>query len=439
MSALGNKDHELIRRDTALSGLSLLLDAEQLRRKLSHHIDTSKLEDFKLSYVRYKPGMNCLGRYEFRFGGKTHMAYAKTFTADAAIKLDKARIIPQLNGPLGPGRLVLPESNLFISFFPNDLRLRSISRLSRPEARDRLLGRIFDDNLDWEGCEKSILNYKPERRLVVRLAHPKGRAATVKFYTRQEFSRISKLRKPGLNSDEMRLPKRIGGSRKHRAFAFDWIAGDTLRSYGQAPGTARAHFRRAGQLIAQFHAGSASGLSRNDKSLQSRTLQSLAGQLIFLMPELQDTAKELAEELQFVPTMTTAGLGPVHGDFYDKQVIVGSDELSLIDLDRAHLGTTNEDLGCFLAHQEWLAIKTQGSGKKQIFSLSSAFLDGYIEAGGQFDEQQLAGWTALYLFRLSHRPFRDRDKDWPGQTNEILRRVGELLRASQQRLQRARG
>ncbi len=439
MSTLGNKDHDLIRRDTALSGLSLLLNAEHLRRRLSRLIDTSKLSDFRLTYLRYKPGMNCLGRYEFQLAGKTQLAYAKAFGADAAIKLDKARMLPQCHGPLGPGRLVVQESNLFISFFPNDLRLKSIARLAEPVARRRLLGRIFDDSFEWDGCEESILNYKPERRLVVHLAHPKGPAATLKLYTQREFSRISQLGKPELDRSELRLPRQIGHSKKHCAFAFDWITGDTLRSYRQDSATVETHFRRAGQLIARYHTSSVAGLGPADEPQQVQILGSLAGQLTFMLPELQDTATKLAEGLQLVPTATAVDLRPVHGDFYDKQVIVGSDGLSLIDLDRTHLGNIHEDLGCFLAHQERLAITNPGAGAEQNSSLSNAFLDGYVEAGGQFDEQQLAGWTALHLFRLSHHPFRDRAKDWPNQTHSILRRAGELIRASQQRLHLAAG
>ena len=439
MNTLGDRDHELIRRDTALGGLSLLLDAGQLRRKLSHQIDTSKLGDFKLTYLRYKPGMSCLGRYEFQLAGKTHLAYAKTFCTDSTPKLDKAREVPKFHGPLGPGRLTVQESNLFISFFPHDLRLRSIARLAEPVARGRLLGRIFDDDLEWEGCEESVLNYKPERRLVVRLVHPKGPAATVKFYTQHEFSRITRLGKPELDSTGLRLPIRIGNSKKHCASAFDWIAGDTLRSYGQDCITVGTHFRNAGQLIARYHASSVIGLSPGDQLLHAQALQSQARQLTFLLPELHDTAEKLADGLQFVPTATAFELRPVHGDFYDKQVIVGSDGLSLIDLDQTHLGNTIEDLGCFIAHQERLALKNQGASGEQISRLSNAFLDGYVEAGGQFHEQQLAGWTALYLFRLSLHPFRDRAMDWPGQTHAILRRVGELLRASQQRLHKAAG
>ena len=432
MYALREKDQELAWHDYALRGLPLLLDTEQLLRKLGEHMDTSALRDFRLTYIRYKPGMNFLGRYEYRLDGETHWAYGKAFAADAALKLAKSAEVPHIKGPLGPGRLQLPESDLFMSFFPNDLGLRSITRLADPADRDSLLRRIFHGSDAWDGSRQTILNYKPERRLVLRLVNSSQQAATVKFYTGREFSRISHQRRPQSGHQALPLLKRIGDSRKHRAFAFDWIEGETLRARSRNSVDATACFRATGLLIARYHASSVKGLLPEEMSSQLQVLESMAEQLAYLLPGSGDAALDLAAGLRSIAATKSVELCPVHGDFYDKQIIVGPGGLSLIDLDRAHLGTANEDLGCFLAHQELLAIRTQAKDRERISSQSAAFLDGYQEAGGHIDKQQLAGWTALFLFRLSHNPFRDRSLDWPRQTVQVLRRASELLRASRE-------
>ena len=436
MSNLHNKDHELVRRDPALRGLPFLLNPARLLELLSTRLDTSGLSEFQLSYVRYKPGMNCLGRYEFQFNGNTLIAYAKAFSVDADLKLAKSEEVPKVDSPLGPGRLVLPEQGIFVSFFPNDLKLRSILRLGDPAERGRLLGRIFNDSEAWGEAPDTILNYKPERRLVLRVTGPGGCSSTVKFYTRREFSRNMHLRKRNPKSASVLMPRCIGASRKHCAFAFEWTPGETLRSYSSDLASRKKHFREAGKLIARYHTGHASGLSAENDTVGSQALAALADQLAFLLPELGDRARDLAAGLQSSLGGAPAELCPVHGDFYDKQIIVGSDGLSLIDFDRAHRGSACEDLACFLAHQEWLAMKSQGSRPDVIAQLSAAFLAGYADAGGQFEHRQLDAWTALYLFRLSHNPFRDRSSNWPDQIAKILQRAEDLLCAGPERSRR---
>lgn len=434
LGALQSKDQELIQRDKALRGLSLLFAPGQLHEALRPHMDTSLLGDLKLSYVRYKPGMNCLGRYEFQAEGKTHLAYVKAFGADAAVKLVKAGQVRQISGPLYPARVAIPESNLLLSFFPNDLKLRSICRLADSAMRGPLLRRVFDGSDEWEGSEQSILNYKPERRLVLRLISAGGRAATIKFYTGREYSSMSRQGKLELGGMAELLPRQIGSSDKHCVVAFDWIAGETLQACAQDANGANNHFYAAGQLLARYHASAVEGLSPEDKSVQVQALESLSERLAYLLPELGATAKKLAADLQRIAGATPAELCPVHGDFCDQQVIVGAQGLSMIDLDRRHLGAAIEDLGCFLAHQERQAIQGQGSSKDRIARSSAEFLAGYLQAGGHYDEKHLAAWTALCLFKLSHNPFKERDADWPEQTAGMLQRAGELLQTNKQLL-----
>jgi hypothetical protein len=61
--------------------------------------------------------------------------------------------------------------------------------------------------------------------------------------------------------------------------------------------------------------------------------------------------------------------------------------------------------------------------------LSSAFLDGYINAGGEFSQRRLAQWVAWHLLRLSHHPFRDRTPGWPDQTRAMVARAMQLAQA----------
>ena len=57
-----------------------------------------------------------------------------------------------------------------------------------------------------------------------------------------------------------------------------------------------------------------------------------------ILPELAGQATELAGELRQWKLEQAVALVPVHGDFYDKQVLVNAKGLALIDSDNAHLG-----------------------------------------------------------------------------------------------------
>ena len=75
---------DLVRRDSAISGLGLLLAPEQLRDGLKRLFGSEVIEHISLNYLRYKKGINCLGRYDFQAGGRTISAFAKAHGSDSS-------------------------------------------------------------------------------------------------------------------------------------------------------------------------------------------------------------------------------------------------------------------------------------------------------------------------------------------------------------------
>jgi len=434
MSVLNNHDHELIERDTALPGLRHVLDPERLLHEFGdrhfEQSELSRLKDIRLDYVRYKPGMNCLGRYAFTLDGQPRQAYVKAFGPDAARKLSKAAELAGASGPFGPGRVVLPATGLLFSFFPNDAKLRSIARLADITNRQHLVSRIFNQDDAWRSAKYSVLNYKPERRLVCRFERPDGHCSTVKFYTERGFARTLHYRRRRVFRGYFPVPGRLGESRKHCVHAFEWLPGSPLREWSLDPGSDVTVFHEAGKLLAGLHASDVAGLESSEEIDLPSSINALAGMLSFILPEISSAAGELANTLaQFALHIRNESC-PVHADFYDKQLIVGPESLRVIDLDRARVGTAAEDLGCFIAHLERLAIKDERLDEKRTLLLSQTLLEGYRAAGGHYDESELTGWIALSLFQLSHSPFRDRALNWPGQIRKILHRVRSLLTAA---------
>lgn len=430
MASLNNEDQGLLDRDRSLPGLRYLLDPNLLIDELNLQSAGKPPASLRLDYIRYKPGMSCIGRYWLSSSGGDQLAYAKVFGPETRRKLEKITRRAD-KGYLGANGLkIMPDKALLFSRFPTDMRLRSIARLEDRDAAERLIRRIFDNDDAWLGSVYQILNYKPERRLVCKIQRPDGRCATAKFYTASEFPHTLHLIRSKTFKKELPLPHRIGGSRKHRVHAFDWIPGSSLREYSLDPKSDASNYASAGSLLACLHASETRGLRRPEDNTLPAALRALADQLAFILPDVADTAMNLARRLGRHAAPPGSGrLCAIHGDFYDKQLVCESGALSLIDLDQARLGSPEQDLGCFIAHLERLAIKDVALDERRVDQLSEALQKGYAEQGGRYADADLAIWTALALFQLSHHPFRDRSSNWPDQTRAILRKSELILAA----------
>jgi len=421
---LNGHDESLVNRELAIPGFRYLLQPAELRKLLCRRGALSDPGQMRAGYLRYKPGMNCIARFEFRVGSERRFAYAKAFGADGGIKLQKAREKDSGWSPLGPGTVVLEDQRILFSVFPHDAKLSSVARLGDQDHRSALLARLFKSRPGWEAASIDTLNYKPERRHVARFTNPGGDSATVKFYSDREFDRVREFRKHLQPTENVRFPEWIGGSKAHRALAFEWMPGTILRDLPDAERLAAT--RRAGATIAHFHRGRQPRFRPQDPALATAQVLALAEDLAVLLPRVGDHARELALALAEWRSGLDDPCAPVHGDFYDKQVVVGDGGLALIDSDRAHLGHPADDLGCFVAHLERNAV----NGTRPAVpsgALTEALLEGYAGVNPGQDLSRLGQHAAHALFRLIHNPFRDRAPDWPAQTSALLRRVAALF------------
>jgi hypothetical protein len=430
MTALQSADIELIDRDAALPGLRCVLDSRRLAEAIGRAAFPIEPEDIRLDYVRYRPHRDCVGRLLIRVDRDQHFAYVKAFGSGSREKFDKVANRAGIAGPHGAGRLAAPDIGLLFSWFPNDRKLRSLERIGQKDTRERLIRRVFKGDDGWLGSAMAVINYKPEKRLVCRLSQPAGQSATVKFYTAAEFKRTGHLRRNRTFPPDLPVPRYIGGSKKHRVHAFEWLPGWSLREVSLDPAGDLTLYRRAGKLLAGFQSCGAGALAPPTAQSLAEEARSRAGYLAALLPDLGREAADCALALGRFVGRGRLGQCPVHADFYDKQVIVGPSRLALIDLDQARLGAAAEDPGCFMAHLELLGIYNPAFSADRIGLLGQSLLDGYFEAGRRCREQEVAGWTAFSLFRLAHQPFRDRLPNWPDSMRAVVARTRELLKAT---------
>lgn len=418
---------DLLRRDRKIPGLGIILDTSRLLSGLGKQLDTGQINSIKLNYLRYKPGMNCLARYELKTRAGTIFAYAKAHGTDAGTKVKKSMGRAVTDHALGPGRVVLQDQKVVFSLFPNDAKLFNLQCLSDSGYREKLFTRVFGADSQWrESVLDESLNYKPERRYVTRVKRTDGQYALAKFYTNSGYTKAHMISRKLNRSRLSHCPETLGRSTKYNVVAYRWQPGTTLRELGTRGGLSATDLVATAESLAEFHGSACDGLTYPDRSLRTDRLDALADQLAVLLPHLKKRAKKVAQKLGRWLNLQTPIKQPVHGDFYDKQAIIDHGNVRLIDLDAACLGDPLQDLGSYIAH----LVRLEGNhllSAADIETQKNTLVTAYERLTSSVQTDQLDRYIALSLFTLIHHPFRDWSPDWPSQTEVLLEKVESLL------------
>jgi aminoglycoside phosphotransferase (APT) family kinase protein len=423
-------DADLVQRDPALPGLAIVLDPEAFVGALRRSLPDADLGAARITYVKYKPGTNCLVGYRLTVAGTIVEVYAKAYGVNAAKKLQKAHEQPGQPGALGQGRIPLDDCQVVVSAFPNDAKVRMLPSLVEAETRFRLLGELFPDRPTlWAGTVQGLV-YKPERRYVARLLAEDGPQAALKLYTRPGYYEVvQRHRKPYEARAPLRLALRFGQSDRHAALAFEWLPGRLLNEAILEPQFDAHALITVGAALAQLHAQAIEGLPRLTRETEASTLLSEAAMLSLVCPHLAQRAEVLAQRMAAHLVGRPPAYRSIHGDFHARQVLLNSDTAAILDLDRAVYADPMIDLGLFAAHLEREVIRGNLPANR-VEPLVQALLKGYVAATRQPVADEIELYTAVELLRLSPRFFRYRELDWPDRIEASLDRVETILALS---------
>jgi aminoglycoside phosphotransferase (APT) family kinase protein len=428
---LSPHDADIVRRDTSLPGLETVLDPDAFCAALRVIAPGADVDSATTTYVRYKPGTSCLVGFEVEISGETVLLNARAHRTDASGKLDKGRERSGIPGPLGSGRFVFPDKAVVVSVFPNDSQLEALERIDDPEQWPRLLERVFPQAQALWPAVPAVLRYKPERRCAVKLmvdGEPRG---VLKFYTELGFPAAHVASRALASSDRLRLPARVGRSRRHHLLAYEWLPGRTLGERMHEGADVVSLLPSVGAALAELHAQEAPELPFRNANERCEAVWATAASLEAILPTVGDRAKEMARRLAgLVPADPTVPR-PLHGDFYSKQVVIDEDgSIGVIDLDEAALGGPRSDLGNFVAHLERDLLRGN-LPETLIGPARDGLVSGYEAAAGVSVALGVEIETAVALFRLAPDPFRHREPGWPDRVTSILDRVETMLTSLQ--------
>lgn len=429
---LSPPDSHLVRREPGIPGLALLLDDEAFTSMLQLRCPDAGVRSAIARYVRYKPGTDCLVGYRIEYGRGEVDVYAKAFRRGDRSRLDKAMAQEVITGPLGSGRFVLEDSEVVVSMFPNDSRLRSLRRIAGDDRS--LLERISRDLPELRDATVTRLRYKPERRFVARLDVDGKAAALLKIYGRDGYSvarfAAESLRRAQGGPERQTL---IFRSDRRQVLVFNWLDGIELGDLLRRREAQADILERTGAALAALHALEGKGLriSRARDTSNVVTLEELTKWIVAVLPWASRRIRRLSRNVANALDESARGIVRiVHGDFYASQVLIEGDTARLIDLDEARMGDPLEDLGNFAAHLDRQAV--HGEIDQSAADLAvTALLTGYsAERGAEIPARQLAANHAVALFRLLPAPFRLRDPAWDETTMRLVDRIEKILGAT---------
>jgi hypothetical protein len=418
---LSPADAALVRRDTGLPGLATLLDTEAFAEVLRARLPGSRIQDVRAVYIRYKPATNCLVSYRVETDRGPLQLHAKAHGGDAAVKLGKA--LARARSPdVEARRWLVPEAGIVVSLFPHDSKLEVLERLADPDACRGMLSKVLSDRPDLWGGRIEPLRYKPERRFVARLVAEGSLGAALKFYTPDDFNAANKNSKRLHSRQRLWLADRIGAWKRKHVMALEWIPGRPLQESLAAATPGFEAFAVVGAALAELHV-------QRDRKLRDRTLQgdvsglrALACTVGFLYPALASRAEAVAEKVAGALADVDAEPCTIHGDFYDRQVLVADDRVVVLDLDRAMRGVALADLGLFVAHLERDSLLGRYD-RGRVCGAGEALVEGYQRAASRPLPEGLGAYIALGLFQLATEPFRRHLPDWPAHTEALLERA----------------
>ncbi|MBL4829342.1 MAG: phosphotransferase [Aliivibrio sp.] len=416
---MAKEDKQIIVQDSELAGLSIILDEELMLIKARELFGDITLYSVSKCYLRYKKGVNCLAKYLFNHDRGTSQVYIKAYRQSDHNKLMKAQQRVQLTSDRGLGRRFCTELNLVMCSFPNDDKLKVLSRLVDPVQRDSLLQRVMDSPSDFTGCELIQLQYKPERRFVAKLISPSGQMAVIKIYTSARFINADQASRQSMKGDH--LLTIIGRSSKHHILVYQWIDGLCLSDEYRKLGFQGDILSQTGRFLAHFHKKkSIESLALHSTESFVQKLLQLSKGVAELVPSLKKRAYSLTHQLAFAIRSLPLLPERIHGDFYAKQVLIEHQTINVIDLDDACCWFRHYDIGLFIAHVEWDCLRGRIS-RTSADHYKKCFLRGYKKYS-QCSEKEVALFIAVGLMQLAHHPFRNCEPDWPNGIDLIITR-----------------
>jgi hypothetical protein len=383
-------DADLVQRERALPGFAWMLDPTPLPIALARELGCSGAP--RVEALRYQPGRRAIAT--LAFPAAVAPIYARTLEAPRADKRepDYAQ----------RGARVWRERGLAFYVFPRDQKLPGLAALVAADAGSAAARSLSLPELRRSALE--LIRYRPERRAVFRSDGSEGGLA-LKHFARREYTLARDAAARAHSGDALALALPRACADGERIIAYAWRREAALRDAIAAGSATASDFETLATALGELHA-QVSADSAAAAPLAQRLADASATARHFL-PRAETRIAALAARVERALT-DAATPALIHGDFYDKQILIGGGSAVLLDLDQARVGDPHEDLGCFRAHLTRDAVL----GRLATARAADASRSWREACAGRWQERRAAAWESFWLLRLVAYPLRIRHPDW---------------------------
>ena len=246
--------------------------------------------------------------------------------------------------------------------------------------------------------------YRPGRRATVRF-HSAASAVMLSGKTFRDQRGKELIRRHLLVSEELRLrcggrlrvPAPVGFDDQLNMALFVWMPG--FRAERTRHGS-DALIRAAIQTLGTVHGLPCEGWDVFGKDDELAVVRRWCRTIQLLLPEAQSEAQALLDKLVHASSAVGQSRAvTIHRDFYEKQIILSPDSVTLLDLDTLACGDPAVDLGNFISHLFLRELAHRGN-MESLAGAVERLLEGYEYHRGRIDRQSLCFFVASSLFRL---------------------------------------
>jgi len=412
---LERDDHPLVRADSRLPGLAMVLDPECVHEQVATAVGAAglRLVSSRVEYVRYKPGTSVVATVRVRTDAGSCLGYVRSWSHQRGAPEPPAPSSDRRRSRAWPP-LVNDDAMFAVAPAGSDLRLRGAGAVLL-EPR-RWLRRLEVDPADGPG-DLSVpvavheLRYKPGRRWVGRVdvnGCPWGVAKAVR---RSALDHAATVVRQARDAGADVAPV-LSVDRRQDVFVTRWVEGGQLE-----PETAGPWLPDVGAALAGLHRTPAppSWPVADPASTGMEALRAVRTVLPSAAAEAQRCLGLALAALADPPKRRVL----VHGDLNAEQVVLGRSGPVLLDLDRSQVDEPLADVASWIAHTR---VSGDGIDAPIAEAMGRRLLTGYASAGGKAgDLRRLPALVALALLQRSVEPFRYRQPGWPDLVHQRVR------------------
>jgi aminoglycoside phosphotransferase (APT) family kinase protein len=412
---LERDDHPLVRADSRLPGLAMVLDPEAVHEQVATAVGAAglRLVSSRVEYVRYKPATSVVATVRVRTDAGSCLGYVRSWSRERGAPEPAAPVSDRRRSRSWPP-LVDDDAMFAVAPAGSDLRLRGAATVLL-EPR-RWLRRLDVQPADGPGdlsAPVSVheLRYKPGRRWVGRVDVDGCPWGVAKAVRRSALDHAVTVVRQAVRGGADVAPV-LSVDRRRDLFVTRWVEGTPLE-----PTSAGPWLPDVGAALAGLHRTPAppSWPVADPASTGLEALRAVRTVLPAAAAEAQRCLGLALAALAEVPARRVL----VHGDLNAEQVVLGRSGPVLLDLDRSRVDEPLADIASWVAHAR---ATDAGLDAAAAGAQADRLLDGYTDAGGSAgDLRRLPALVALALLQRSVEPFRYRQHGWPDLVHQRVR------------------